>query len=394
MALDTPSVLAPSVTETARRLCRAARARKWRGPDIYDALWGNWPGVLTGGRRRRQALIQLHARSPVDLRRLYRREHPLVAKALAVFAQADLRLAAVTGDEEHLASAGQALELLAADRSAGDEAWGYPWDMQTRWSYYPKGSPNVVATVFAALSLSEGARSLSEARHEERARKAAEWVQRELFVDDLGIYAYHPGSRSVIHNASLLGARLAWELLGDDPAARQAASRAVARTLAAQRDDGAFPYGEGGGLGFVDSFHTGYVLEGLSRLSDVDPAVMPALERGAAYYREHFFDAEGRALLWPGRRYPEDAHAAGTGLTSLSELVRLGLAERELLERVAARTVSHVVRGDHAVHRRYRLGATRVNYLRWADSHVALGLANAALALGAAGELATPRTSA
>jgi hypothetical protein len=157
--------------------------------------------------------------------------------------------------------------------------------------------------------------------------------------------------------------------------------RAIDSTLAGQAADGSWPYGEGRGLGFVDSFHTGYVLECLAALEPLDSRIGEALERGAAYYRRAFFsDPTGRAPLWPAREYPEDAHAAGTGLSALSALHRRGLAERELISRVAARSVGNV-RDGHAVYRRYKRFSTRVHYLRWADAHMALGLANAALAL-------------
>src|SRR4051794_25990897 len=84
-----------------RDLVRTAAKSGWRGPDPYDGLMYPWPAVLRGGRRRRQAIIQLHARSPVDLRRLYRRrEHPQIAKALGLFGLATLRLDAVDSDSE------------------------------------------------------------------------------------------------------------------------------------------------------------------------------------------------------------------------------------------------------------------------------------------------------
>jgi hypothetical protein len=131
-------------------------------------------------------------------------------------------------------------------------------------------------------------------------------------------------------------------------------------------------------MSFVDSFHTGYVLDCLSALEDVDPAVGDAVKRGAAYYAERFFGSDGSARLWPTRRYPEDAHSAGTALTTLTTLVRRGHADRGLLERVAARTAAVTVRGGHAVHRRNRWGRTTVRYPRWCDGHVAMGLASAA----------------
>src|SRR5690242_9283678 len=124
-------------------LGRSAAAAGWRGPDAYDGLWFDWPAPLVGGRRRRQVFMQLHARSPIDFRPLYRRRHPLIPKALGIFGSVGLRAHRLTGDPAAKALALDALETLAADRTAGDRAWGYHWDMQTRWSFYPAGSPNV-----------------------------------------------------------------------------------------------------------------------------------------------------------------------------------------------------------------------------------------------------------
>jgi hypothetical protein len=185
-----------------------------------------------------------------------------------------------------------------------------------------------------------------------------------------------------VHNANLLGAAAVADALGDDPSARAVVARAVDRTLARQRPDGSWEYGEGERLGWADSFHTGYVLSCLSRLRAVDPAVGDAIDRGARHY-ERFFDERGRATLWADRPWPEDAHSAGTGLSTLAALVRDAKADGALLERVAGRVVSAGIRGSRAVHRRSRFGPTTVWYPRWCDGHVALGLADAAGALAA-----------
>jgi hypothetical protein len=364
----------------ALTLTESARAGDWRGPDAYDGLWFQWPRPLVGGLRRRQVFMQLHARSPVDIRRLYRRSHPLIPKALGIYGSVGLRLHRQTGEPRPLELALAALETLDADRTAGPRAWGYHWDMQTRWSFYPAGSPNVVVTAFAASALLEAARDHGRADLGARAEEAARWVLEELWVEPEGFFAYHPGNRVNIHNANLLGAWIVHVALGDDPGAAEVVRRAVARTLDGQRPDGAWPYGEGGNLGWVDSFHSGYVLTCLDRLRDVDPRVDEAVERGARLY-EGFFDDEGRAQLWADRRHPEDAHSSGTGLTTLSTLLRRGVAERGLVERVARRRLEHGMRGGHTVYRRYRAGRTTVRYLRWSDAHVALGLADAAAAL-------------
>jgi hypothetical protein len=362
-------------------LAESAAAAAFRGPDPYDGLWHPWPRALVASRTQRQLLIQLHARSPVDFRRLYRRQHPLLTKALGIFGSVGARLNRLTGAERPREIAVEALDLLPAATAPGSSAWGYPWDMQTRWSFYPAGSPNIVVTAFAISGLLEAAAVTGRPDFRDRARQAGAWALRELWREPDGYFAYHPGRPVNIHNANLLGAWLVTAALGDDPRVRRRVARAVDRTLAAQRSDGSWPYGEGHGLEWADSFHSGYVLTFLDRLRSVDDRVDAAVARGAQHYRG-FFDASGRSKLWTDRPFPEDAHSAGTGLTTLATLMRRGVVERETLERVAARTVDVMLSDGHAVHRRYRWGATRVTYVRWCDAHVALGLVDAAAALG------------
>lgn len=359
----------------AVEIAAAAQAAGWAGPDAYDGLWFNWPKPLVGGRRRRQAVVQLHARAPVDIRRLYRRTHPVIPKTLGIFGSVGVRAHVLTGDDAALRGGLRALEALAADRRAGDRAWGYPFDVQTRWSFYPAGSPNVVVTTFGGSALLESGVEHLVAR----GRQAAEWVADELW-NDQGFFGYHPTADVNIHNANLLGASLVHAGAGGDTAAADRVATAVRRTLAAQAPDGSFPYGEGAGLEWADSFHTGFVLTCLDRLEDVDPGVTEALRRGAQHF-EQFFDAQGRAKMWVDKDFPEDAHSAGTGLTTLSMLVRRGLVEPSALERVAERVLNAGLHNGRAVHRRYRWGRTTVRYLRWCDAHVALGLVDAARAL-------------
>jgi hypothetical protein len=376
--------LAARCIDAALVLTESAARADFRGPDPFDALVWRWPAVLVGGRRRRQALIQFHARSPVDVRRLYRRQHPQIAKALGVFGSVGIRAHRLTGDVRPRDLGIRALELLDADRTAGPSAWGYPWDMQTRWSFYRAGTPNVVATAFAAGALLEAGDD-----HALRAREAAQWALDQLWVEPEGYFGYHPGRPVNIHNASLLGA---WLVHVAGVGGGVCVQRAIERTLDAQRADGSWPYGEGANLGWTDSFHTGYVLVCLDRMRDVEPGIEEAVARGAAYY-ERFFDATGRALLWATKPYPEDGHSAGTGLTTLALLHRHGLIGRELVERVARRVLDAVLHGGHVVHRRYRGGRTTVRYLRWCDAHVALGLVDAVAALNGAEDLA-PRCDA
>ena len=74
-----------------------------------------------------------------------------------------------SGDPDAATHGLAALALLDADRTAGDVAWGYPFDVQTRWSFYPAGSPNVVVTSFAVQGLLDGAAGADQAHLRTRA---------------------------------------------------------------------------------------------------------------------------------------------------------------------------------------------------------------------------------
>jgi hypothetical protein len=305
-----------------------------------------------------------------------------VPKALALFASAGLRINALTGDERARELALEALEILATDQQAGPCAWGYHWDVQTRWSFYPAGSPSVVNGAFVIGALLEAERDTGRTDFGDHARRAARWILDNLWIEPDGFFAYHPHSRANIHNANLLGAWTVWAALGDDTDVQERTRRAVDRTLSDQRPDGSWPYGEGtGNLGWADSFHSGYVLICLERLRGVDSGVEDAVARGAQFY-ERFFGPSGEAKLWADRRYPEDGHSAGTGLSTLALLLRRGHVERELVDRVARRLLSTGIRDGHVVFRRYRWNLrTFVRYLRWCDAHAALGLVDAALVM-------------
>lgn len=363
-----------SVVAAVRRLTEAAAESEWRGSDPFDGLWWGWPSWLTATKRRRQAVIQAHARLPIDVRRVYRRPASRIPKTLGLFGSSGLRLWTLTGDDRWRDLASDALDLLRDDRSADEHAWGYPWDVQTRWSFYAANSPNIIATVFAAHALQDGAEALGDLSYAQRASDAAQWLRDALWLDDEQIYVYHRGSRVLVHNANMLGAALVHRLLPEDPTP----DAAVTSTLQGQREDGSWPYGRGAAnLGFVDSFHTGYVLSSLCGFAQREDA-RSAIQTGSRYYADRFFDPRGRALLWPDRALPEDGHSAGTAMSTLATLTRGGLDHRPLLERVTARVLSHVVVGGHAVHRRGRLLRSCVKYIRWCDAHVANGLAHVA----------------
>ncbi len=97
---------------------------------------------------------------------------------------------------------------------------------------------------------------------------------------------------------------------------KSTALESTATTLAAQRPDGSWPYGEGGGLAWSDNFHTAYNLDGLLLvwIATGDPAVRDGLERGLTHWTRDFFGLSGEPKYYPHRPFPYDIHSAATAV--------------------------------------------------------------------------------
>ncbi|MFE3323366.1 hypothetical protein [Streptomyces sp. NPDC059176] len=183
--------------------------------------------------------------------------------------------------------------VTAAEQLSGRYAglWRYEFDVQTRWGYYPASMPNIVATTFCADGcLDTGALS------EHGVESLATGLLEQLFTGRY--FAYTPVTGTLIHNANLMGAALAARLAGRIDVPRPLASRlrdaacaSVSASIAAQRSDGSWPYGDASGLGWVDGFHTGYVLLRLeSAAAELGLDVDAAMSAGARFYFTSLFD--------------------------------------------------------------------------------------------------------
>src|SRR5690606_32942196 len=196
-------------------------------------------------------------------------------------------------------------------------------------------------------------------------------------------FSYTPLDRRGVHNASLLAASLLARLArldGHDALADDAlpAARFSAR---AQRPDGSWPYGLGARNGWVDSFHTGYVLVALR---DIGAALGTdefddAIDRGLDYWKRAFLI--GPAVgFHAGSPYPIDAHAVAHAILMLLELRDRDPEALVIAERLADWVVREM--RDPAGHYHYLRtprGTNRIPYMRWVQAWMLLALSELAL---------------
>lgn len=340
--------------------------------DPYDGLQTSWPSsslplVL------RLGLVQLHKRSPINLRRLFGIHPSRNPYGEALFVSARLALWHVERDRLHLDEALRSLEWLSGQRLRG--GWAYPFDVQTKTFFYPRSTPNVVCTSFAGHAFLDASEITGDARWLEIAEDAAHFALSELLMRERGnsYFAYLPGDHKLIHNANLLAARLCVRTgrLAQNPGLVEAGCGATDTTLSHQRPDGSFLYGFGRDLAWIDGHHTGFVVECLADLLRTIPEVAGSLRRAADYYKTTLFYPNGRPRPNPGASFPVDVIAGAQGIQTFAKL-------GDVLEacRIADWMLSHMRTGEgRYVYQRRRLHKKAVPYARWSDAPMALALA-------------------
>jgi hypothetical protein len=329
-----------------RSLEQWCSARDYAGSDPYDGLLS--PAArLVPGKLGRQVLVQGVKRAPRGARAALGISRVRMAKALSLFARGYRRLPDVYDWER----TGLPLIDELLDLRIPGEGWGYEFDVQTRWAFYPSGSSNIIVSSFVVEALFETG---------ELARLDMDfwdWLERSM-ISHRGHVRYVPNSNHMIHNANVLGART----LLRSPVAHHhlLAATAIERTVADQRPDGSWPYGEDPSLGWIDNFHTVYVLEALRAAGQTGIDVQESLGLGIDYWHRTFMTHDPPAYLADGTG-PVDLHNLSTAVLPFSwPEVAFGHS--------GSTTVCALLQYQRP-NGEFRRSAWSPSFMRWANAH-------------------------
>ncbi len=215
-----------------------------------------------------------------------------------------LNLYRVSGERKYLETAirlGEDMLQYSVPGYSG-KCWGYPFDWQNNRGLWKKNTPYITCTPYCFAAYLGLYDATGEQRYLDIARSIATFVFTDLKDTPTGADAaaasYSPMDATKVVNAS---AYRAWVLFEADarfnlPEYKAKAQRNLNFILQSQRADGAWLYAtEGSGEGFIDNFHTAFVLKNLYKINQrlKNPAVDAAIKKGWEFYRRELFDAKG-----------------------------------------------------------------------------------------------------
>lgn len=365
------------------------------GHDQYD-WWATRYGIWAKGRFYRHGwraaalvapLVALDTLWPAARRWVTPRRRFAIADAhYAMAFAARQRTTGAPAAGARAVALGDALLAAALPGFAGP-CWGYPFDWQTRRGLVPRGTPLITTTPYVFDALLELHALTGAPRYHEAALAVAAFVAHDIGDTPLGgglAASYTPFDVSAVVNASAYRAAClarAAALTGTTSYARLA--RANARfVVEQQRADGAWRYSATDPRdAFVDHLHTCFVLKGLARAAAAldDAALLPAVERGYAYYRRHLFSPDGRPRPFAETPYPRlvrlELYDCAEAL-NLALLLRTRLPTDALAHAMAAELLALQMPNGAFVTRVFRGGRRHhVPYHRWGQAQAFCALA-------------------
>lgn len=370
------------------QLLDSIRAEQFAGYDPFDSLNSRLLQATPLYRNEwvRLAWLQLGKRSPVNLRPILGVPKKRNPKGVGLFISGLLQDYRRTGEARHLQQARELADWLLTQRSSALEwahsCWGYHFDWQARAFYVPAGKPNIITTCYVACALHELGQVSGDQALIDIALDAARFISAHLYTEAEGrcFYAYIPGEKAFVHNASLWGAAwcaFAGSQLGDDAMVAQAL-RAARQSVSEQDADGSWVYGTRHHHQFIDGFHTGYNLEALCVLRDAlhTDEFGTCIAKGYRYYVDTFFEPDGTAKYYNTSVYPIDMHSFAQAIFTLLKVGGTP-ADLALCDKVVQRAIElmYLPKKGQFIYQKTRWLTNRINYTRWTQAWAYYSLA-------------------
>lgn len=370
----------------------SSRQESFKGYDPFDGLnsklFDLMPSLKTGVLS--LAWIQFFKLSPVNFRPLLGVPKKRNPKGIGLFILGLLADYQRTNNPDSLTLSIDLADWLLTQQCDADQwqhsCWGYHFDWKARAFFVPKGKPNVITTVYVAQALFALAKTLETLGDNQKgdlyrqpALNAADFIVNTLYTETDGrtFFAYIPGEKAFVHNASLWAAAwvaVAAEATGNDHY-RELALKVARQSVDEQAEDGSWVYGARHHHQFIDGFHTGYNLEALDliRRSLKTDEFDECIRNGFGYYKASFFEADGTAKYYNTNSYPLDMHSVAQAVLTLTKLAgEDGDAEgdRALAEKVIQRSLNtlYLPEKQRFVYQKNRRFTNAINYMRWSQA--------------------------
>lgn len=378
---------AEEIYNSLMKLDRWVEKAEWKAYDTFDGLSSPLAPIFTFGHPfLRQVWQQGVRRFPINIRPILAIKPNTSTKGMGFFAQGYLKLYETYGKEEFLRRTRFCLDWLVENRNKEftGYCWGNHFEYQARSGRIPKGTPTVVWTGLIGHAFMDAFESLNEPAYLETAKKICQFIYDELgwlVFDEGWCIRYHPVAKTTdIHNSSVIGASFLARVSHHTGNQKymELAEKAIRFTVHHQLKNGGWYYGVDKQHHWVDSFHTGYVLESIGLYNRYSGSLkyQDSLQKGYQFYVDTFFASDGMPKYYDTKVRPIDIQCASQGIQTLVNLSDLHPQSINLALKVARWTIENMQdKTGYFYYRKYPLITNKTPTLHWGQATMFAALA-------------------
>ncbi len=292
---------------------------------------------------------------PVNLRGVFGIKKIVHLKTVSDLLSASSILYNKTSDEKYFEKADKyffLLEQMDLKQTYGT-GWGLKFYFTTRFVQADAKAANLFNTVNVLNALLDYYKIVSNKNYNEHGKRIEKLVNAgiDFIVKELGydetettlIWNYWEGLKTPVYNvnALMIGFLSRYQSTFKVSKYDTHIFKTIEFLKKGQNSDGSWNYSADSTAEFVDGFHTGYILEGLSivKLNDII-FEEDFFKNGVKYFMDNFFTKDFLPKYYNNSLYPIDGQNFAQILQTLYYLNRVNIGEMKLIEKVFVTTDS------------------------------------------------------
>jgi rhamnogalacturonyl hydrolase YesR len=356
-------------------------SEQFKGHDPYDGLnsvFFNAIPFLKHNHFFRLCWIQFFKRSPFNLRSVFGVKKQYNSKALGLFLSGYCNLYTMTPSNNNLSKINFFIDKIIENIAKGysGDCWGYNFDWEARAFSQPVNTPTIVSSSFVANALLDAYDLTKDPKLLSICRSTCDFILHDLNrtydTNANFAFSYSPLDKTVVYNASLLGAKLlsrVYHYTNEDILILEA-KKVVEFCCQRQNQNGSWSYGMLSFHHWIDNFHTGYNLECIADYMkySLDDSYTDSLDKGFKFYIDTFFTSNGIPKYYHNSIYPIDIHSSAQLLITLSHLNKT-VEYNSLIEKVLNWTIDNMQ--SHKGYFYYQINkhfTSKIPYMRWSQA--------------------------
>ncbi len=378
------------IEDSLNKLISYIEKEKYLGYDPYDGLKSPFFKLpfLRNNKFIRFGFQQFIKRFPINLRSIFFIPKGYNPVTLGLCIQGYSRLAKAYPEKKNIFEQKvnflvDELEKLIPEGYSG-ACWGYDFDWEARYSKIPGYQPTIVATGIITNGLFIAYETFGHQKAKNLCISASEFVLKDVkrtYDGNDFCFSYSPFDYQVVFNASMKGVRLLSQVysITKEEKLKDLAFNAAAFVMKHQGIDGSWVYSMSGTGGWVDNYHTGYIIDCIDEFINKTGNISFStnLQNGIKYYLDNFFEKDGIPKFYNKKIYPIDCTAASQSLLTLSRFNHLELGSNTAIWMIQNMQSEE----GYFYFRKFRRYKMRQSFMRWSNAWMFAGLGDLCLAL-------------